>query len=142
MTVKNAMQFVELCENTLGWVPDSSKPLLTARRIMAGRLKQAIAKDPGKLTWHNLELAVEMLRRRRQPITSPVYVIYKVDEALEMAHAPAPARPLGDLMEKALAVEMALDTDESRYWVGRLVRAQGDARREVYDEWHAERGQS
>lgn len=139
MTAHNATELVVLCENALGWVPDSSMPLWKARSIQAGRLKTAVAKDPRKLTWHNLELAVELLRRERQTISSPMFVIYKVDEALRLAQAPV-SRPIGELIDAAIGREMAAPTERGSYWVGRFSRAVGKARLEVHAEWFAERG--
>lgn len=142
MTVRNATEFVVLCENALGWVPDPNVSLHKARMVMAGRLKREIAKDPHKMTWANLELAVEMLRRKRQPIKSPLYVTYKVDEALQESNRPAPVRPLGELIDQAVAREQDSADERSAYWLGRLTRAAGKYRQEAYDEWAAERGAS
>jgi hypothetical protein len=138
MAVKNATEFVVLCENTLGYNPDPTKELWRARSIMAGRLNKAIKAKPLLYTWANLELAVELLRRQRQPVASPMYVLYKVEEALKAAAA-AQVRPLGELVDEAIAAERALPEPDER-WVQQLTRAVGKYRQDALDEWRAERG--
>ncbi len=139
MTVKNATEFVVHCENTLGWVPDETKELWKARSIQAGRLNKAVKKNPALYTWANLELAVELLRRRRQPIKSPMFVLYVVEEALRLAREEQ-ARPLGELVEEAIAAEYSKPELTSQDWIGQLTRAVGKYRQDAYDEWKAERG--
>lgn len=139
MTVRTATEFVEMCENVLGWTPDSSKPLWKARQIMAGRVNKTRASNPTLYSWLNLELTVEWLRRKRQMIQSPLFVFYKVEEAVREANRPEPPRPLTDLIAAALADEM-MNPTPSDFWVGRLTRSAGLARQDVYDEWVAERG--
>ncbi len=139
MTVKNATEFVVLCENTLGWVPDETKELWKARSIQAGRLNKAIKKNPALYTWPNLELAVELLRRRRQPIKSPMFVLYVVEDALRLARQEQ-ARPLADLVDEAIAFEHSQPALTSHSWIGQLTRAVGKYRQDAYDEWKAERG--
>lgn len=138
MTVKNATEFVVLCENTLGYNPDPTKELWKARSIMAGRLNKAIKAKPHLYTWENLELAVELLRRQRQPVASPMFVLYKVEEALKAAAA-AQIRPLGELIDEAVAAERSLP-QPSQDWIDQLTRAVGKYRKDALDEWQAERG--
>ena len=140
MTITNATGLVVLCENRLGWVPDQTKELWKARAIQAGRLNKAIAKNPALYTWHNLELAVELLFRQRQPIQSPMFVLYQVEEAVKLAAKQAEPRPLGELIDEAIAVEQAQPSSQQHNWVGQLTRAVGSYRRDAYDEWLAERG--
>jgi hypothetical protein len=139
MTVKNATEFVVHCENTLGWVPDETKELWKARSIQAGRLNKAIKTKPHLYTWANLELAVEYLRRKRQPIKSPMFVLYVVEDALRLASQES-ARPLADLIDEAIRLERAQPALTSDSWVGQLTRAVGTYRPDAYDEWKAERG--
>ena len=91
MTARTTMQLVKACENVLGWTPNPSMPLSTARTVAARRLGKEMAKDPEKFSLHNLELAIELCRRQRQPIKSPLYLIHKVDEAVAAANVPASA---------------------------------------------------
>lgn len=140
MTVKNATELVVHIENTLGWTPDTDRmPLWKARAVEAGKLNAAIRKNPKLLTWVNLELAVEYLRRKRQPVKSPVGVTYFVEKALDKAHQEA-SRPLGELVDEALRAEYSRNDDLTNLWVTRLIRAEGNARAEVYAEWQQERG--
>lgn len=140
--IKNATEFVKMVENTLGWAPplESTKPLWQVRSIEAGKVNRKIATNPNLYTWHNLELAVEYLRRRRQPVKSPVGVLFKVEAALGEANAPAPISNLGDEINRAIEVELSHAREGHEEWVGRLIRADGSARRDVLDTWRAERG--
>lgn len=134
------MQLVKACENVLGWTPPASMPLTTARTIAARRLGKEMAKDPERLTPRNLELAIELCRRQRQQIKSPLYLIYKVDEAVAAANVATAQSDIATLMEQAIAFEMDSDPSEEReYWLGRLVLARGRFRDEVYAEWAAAR---
>lgn len=139
MTVKNATEFVVHCENTLGYVPDETKELWKARSIQAGRLNKAIKTKPQLYTWANLELAVEYLRRKRQPIKSPLFALYVVEDALRLARQEQD-RPLGELIDEALHFERANSALTSHSWVDQLTRAVGKYRQDAYDEWKAERG--
>ena len=137
--VKNAIEFVQLVENTLGWAPplDDTTPLFKRRAIEAGKVKSKIAKNPTLYTWHNLELAVEYLRRKRQGVKSPVGVLYKVEQAIAAANAPAPISSVGEDINRAIEVELSHGKEGSEDWVGRLIRADGPGRREVLDAWQA-----
>jgi hypothetical protein len=132
---------VDLCrhvENTLGFVLDPSKPPWKARQIEAGKLKRKRATDPELYSVENLLLTVEYLRQRRQEVKSPAAVCWFVQEALERALK----EPTVD--ELASLIQAAIDQEQSRpggaEWIGRLTRARGDARAEVYREWEAARG--
>jgi hypothetical protein len=141
--VRNATTFVVAVENTLGWSPPSeeitdAKPLWKHRSIMAGRVNKAVAKDPKLYTWENLELAIEYCRRKKIEVKSPLGVLYKVKAALEVANV----EHVGDLtqqMQEAVDWELANQHEGYHDWVGRLVRADGTARRDVLDRWRRER---
>lgn len=137
MTVRNATELVVLIENTLGWTPPDHLPLWKSRSVEAGKINRQVEANPRLYTWHNLELAVEYLRRKRQPVKSPVGVIYAVEKALEDAAAPPVQRPLGELIDSALAWEHEHELPDSAKWIGWLTRASGNARQGVYDEWVA-----
>lgn len=132
------MHIVQLCEQELGWVPDPAVALWRARMVAAGRLNQAIKKDPLRLTRRNLELAVALLRRERQPIASPMLLVHKVDEAVKAAAA-EPQQSVSQLMEAAVAQEMGMGDARASFWIGRLTRAAGSGRTQVYEQWRAER---
>lgn len=137
MTVRNATELVVLIENTLGWTPPDDVPLWKSRAREAGKINAAIKRNPKLHSLANLELAVEYLRRKRQPVKSPVGVIYAVEKALEDAAAPPVQRPLGELIDSALAWEHEHELPDSAKWIGWLTRASGNARQGVYDEWVA-----
>lgn len=142
MTVKNVAELVLLCENVLGWTPASGVPLVRARKALAQRLTNEMRKQPQKLTLRNLELTVELLRRERAPIRSPLFLIHRVDDAIAAANAVPPVTPIAERIEAALAIERAKAEfdDRADHWVDRLIRVRGPYRAEVYAEWHAERG--
>lgn len=133
------LDFVIHVENTLGWVPEVSdkKPLWKVRAIEAGRIKKAVEKDPHRLTRHNLELAVEYLRRKRQPVKSPYGVIYYVDRALEMSNSEPVVSDLAAEIAAAKQREFTEAKEGWEYWVGRFVRAEGSGRLAVLNEWRA-----
>ena len=137
--IRHATDFIIHCENTLGWVPDETKELWKARSIQAGRLNKAIAKKPSLYTWENLELAVEFLRRKRQPIKSPMFVLYVVEDALRAAQE-AQVRPLGEQIDEAIAAEYSQPELTSMTWVDQLSRSVGQYRQDTLTEWRAERG--
>lgn len=140
MTSKTASQVVLRCEQILGWVPDTSVPLWKARAIAAHRLKIAMGKNPW-VTWEHLDLAIEMLRQRKEPVRSPAYLVYKVPEALRLANDAPELSEVERNIERALDFEMRTPDDTvSRKWIGRFVRARGAGRKDVYNEWLRERG--
>lgn len=138
------MTFVTAVENTLGWAPPEgevteAKPLWKHRTIMAGRVNKAVAKDPNLYTWENLELAIEYCRRKKIEVKSPIGVLYKVKAALDLANTTA----VGDVSQQVQAAidwELSNQRDGYHDWVGRLVRADGSARRDVVERWRRERG--
>lgn len=142
MAIKNAKEFVELVENQLGWAPPieevtERKPLWKHRIIMAGRVKKVIEKDPNLYTWHNLELAIEFCRRKRIEIKSPMGVLYKVKQAVD-ASADTKVTDLEAERNAAIEWELAHQRPGHEEWVGRLVRADGSARRDVLELWRSE----
>lgn len=140
MTVKNATQLLLLIENQLGWVPqydDETKPLWKARAIHAGRINKKIKENPKLYTWANLELAVELIRRKREIIRGPLAVFFWVEEALELSNTPAVVRPLDVLITEAERIEHERADDESPTWLRRFSRALGNGRQGVYDDWVA-----
>lgn len=143
MAIKNAKEFVELVENQLGWAPPMEevterKPLWKHRIIMAGRVKKAIEKDPNLYTWHNLDLAIEYCRRKKIEVKSPMGVLYKVRQAVDMANV-VPSTDLEGAIEAAIEWESTEQRPGHAEWVGRLVRADGSARRDVLELWRRER---
>lgn len=136
MTAK-PMDVVHLVEQTLGWAPaPDGKPLWKARAIEAAKLKRKIATNPGLYSWHNLELAVEWCRRHKETVPSPVSICWRVERALREANAPRAPRPIGDLVDEAMELEMSrLESPGAHEWVVRFTRATGDARLDVLDEW-------
>lgn len=143
MTIKTAKQLLEHLSNELGWVPEESatRPHYMVINTHAQHINAAIARKPKLHTWANLELAVAYLRAKRKTITSPLAVFAYIEPALKLAPVVV-ARPLGDLIDGAIAQETSLQLPGWEEWRDRLARAFGEYRREVYAEWQAERGDS
>lgn len=142
-TISKALGFIKHCEDVLGWLPNPNPrvPRTQARRQCATRLVAAMKEDPERYTWHNLLLAVELVRREKTVIRSPLYLLHRVDDALKLANAPVAEVPLEEAIRAALMRESVTPDDErSRYWTVRFTRATGRYRREAYDAWLAERG--
>lgn len=135
-----AKEVIRACENVLGWVPPRGMPLSTARTLYAAKLEKAAQEQPGLVTERNLLLAVELCRRERTPIQSPMFLCHRIKDALRLAASPEAERPLGTQVDEALTREGMRADDESSYWRGRLMRASGNARAEVLQEWREARG--
>lgn len=130
----NATQFVELVENRLGWDPASKYPKLPywkAVRAEAGQVNKKVASDPDLYTYEHLALAVELLVRERKQST-PLGVFAHVERALSKAPVVEEVRPLEDQI--ADAVDEAVELGEFD-WADRLVRASGQHRAKVLEEW-------
>lgn len=133
--VRNATEVVVACENTLGWVPDESKPLWQARAIAASILKKTMTKH--KVTLEQVELAIEYCRRKRQHIKQPASLVFYVERALEMANEPVVVSDLTTAVEEALRWEQMNEDHFSLGWITRLTRATSDYRGEVLSDWKA-----
>lgn len=136
MTVRNATEFVELVENTLGWEPPVTKPRWRALMVEAGKVKRRIAGDPELYSWANLELTVRWLRQQGKPVT-PVGVCWFVPDAIAAAPASEVTSALAGRVHQAVVEAMVAGEPD---WVERLARATGDARRAVLADWEAHRG--
>ena len=126
---------IRVIESRLGWAPANSDPH-KARGLEVMKLKCAAVKNPA-VTPENLRLAVEYCVRKRVHIGEPLELIRWIRQALELAVAPETVTDLDSRVRAAIELESARGGADSEYWVGRLVRAQGDARADVLAEWVA-----
>lgn len=136
--VRTNVDFVRHVENTLGVILDPSKPPWKARQIEAGKLKRKRETNKKLYTIDNLLLTVEWLRQRRQHVKSAAAVCWHVERALK--EAPEPELAPDEFEQRyayAIRVEQHLGETE---WLGRLLRARGDARKELLSEWEAAQG--
>lgn len=142
MTVRNAKQLLLLIENQLGWAPANPQKQEYWRLMSthAGRINKKVTENPQLYSWRNLELAVAFLKKRRIAVKSPMLVFYVVPSALELANESEQPRPLADLIDSAIEYEMRHELPGFEKWCERLVRAFGEARREVYAQWAKARG--
>lgn len=131
--------FIVFVENQLGWTPETSekKPLWKARAIEVAKLKKKMATDPNLYTWDNLALAVEYLRHKRQPVTSPVAVCWFVKDALKDAVERPTLTDLGEAVQAAIDWEKRHQIPGFAEWIITLTRAHGSARGAVLDEWRS-----
>lgn len=132
MTSKNWVDVVIATENNLGWLPRGNVHRARARE--ASKLSKA-AESNVKVTFANLDLAIAMLRKRKQPVKTPYGLVYHIDEALELAYIPPPVSDLSAQIRAALDAEHARDDEDSKEWIGRLVRSQGSGRQGALAAW-------
>lgn len=142
MTFRTATDVVVACENVLGYNLDTAKcGVLQARRVQAGILKKVMAKHPG-VTFEDLELALAWSYAKRQPVHVPAGLVYRVEQAKELAGTPPPVlSAVSATVEAALSWELAQPAPD-RSWIGKLTRAHGSAREDLLKNWTgAGRGQ-
>lgn len=140
MTVTKTTDLVTLISNQLGWAPplDDNRPPWKVKATEASKLSRGIAKDPALYTFANLELAVEYMRRKHITPHSPLAVLTFVKPALKAANT-VEVRPLGELVDEAIAYEYEQQAPGWEKWASRLTNAFGAYRQEVYDAWRADR---
>lgn len=134
LTQKDAKAFIQRLENTLGYLPRNRSQDVTL-------LLKAMEDKPTLYTWHNLDLAVEMLRRQRKTVHTSRAILLYVEQAVALANAPVVTTPIADLIEAAIAHEQEHRADGFEAWIGKLIRSKGDYRHEVYADWLAARQQ-
>lgn len=140
MRARGTVDIVRKCENVLGWAANARMSAGRERALQVRRLNKAIAEQP-QVTIESLELAIEYLRGKRQPIQSPIYLTYVVSEALAHANLARTDTPAAERIEQAIAKEQQTPHEpRAQYWVGRLTRASGAGREIALTEWRAERG--
>lgn len=132
------LDVVVSCENNLGWLPTGNQPIYKARAREASKLAKA-GETNRQVTPDNLELAIAYLRREKRPVKTPYGLIHFIPDALAAAHTPFTASDLTDAIRAALDVENGRPQDEdTKYWIGRLVRSQGPSREQTLREWKEE----
>jgi hypothetical protein len=91
------------------------------------------------LSIEDLWIAAQFCKAQRLVITEPFQLTKHITAAKRWNAALAQRETrssLGQRMENAVTRELAIDRgDESGEWIGRLLRAQGDAREEVLAAW-------
>lgn len=137
-SVRTSSDLVRWCENMLGWLPPEDKPVWKSRSVEAGKLNRK-RKGDRKMTIANLLLAGEYCRAHRIEIKSPVALCFYVEKAMKLAQEQETVSDLAADMTAALTYERALPEPDPT-WVTRLIRAQGDVRAEVLEEWRQARG--
>lgn len=135
-----ATQIVVQCENMLGWTPSDKVPLYKARALEARKLNAQMEKDPEKVTFDNLELAIEWSRKKRLPVKAPVALIYRIDKALEDVAVIEQHEDIARLIDDAVTKELTDKAFGYDAWVEKLYRARGAGRHTIYARWREARG--
>lgn len=140
VTLKNYMDFVILCENQLGWLPDTDKhPLFKARAIEVAKLKRKIAERPKLYTWPNLVRTVKYCQNKKISVASPAAVCWKVESMLKEVGAQQVISDVGEKIQLAVAWEQQHNLEGMADWVSQLTRTTGDIRKAVLAEWRKAR---
>lgn len=129
-----ALAFLQVVENTLGWDPGKRGSRRRGQELYVGKVLDKIATNPQLYTWDNLGLAVELVRRKRHVIQSPLNVFSFVEEAVELAYVPI-ERPLDEEMAEATRLEYSRTDPDAELWLMRLARAADHARADVLQMW-------
>ncbi len=125
------MDVVLGCENYLGWQPRNPRqPLWQARSVEIARLQKS--GSPVEHLW----LALEYCRRKRL-LSSPSALIYKIQDALAIAHAPTTPTDAAQQITNAVRWEHDRDDSNSLRWIHRLTRCSGPGREDVLAEWRS-----
>jgi hypothetical protein len=129
-TFRTATEFVLAVENMLGWAAEETptKPLWKVRQVEAGKINRKRKEDPELYSWENLEI-------ERIAVKSPVGVLWKVQKALAERPREERPRPLGELIEEAVAHEQSQQRAGWQEWLISLQRAQGNYREDLLREW-------
>lgn len=122
-------EFCKLVEAHLGWEAPAGAPH-QRYRAEASKVKKKIATNPDLYTWHNLQLAVALLRREKKP-RSPVGVFSHVNRALDLSLDRD--TDVEEQIRKVVAYETALGDPAG--WAVRFARATGAYRAEALAEW-------
>lgn len=126
------------CENTLGWQPPAGEPLTKARARVTRQILRQLEEQPD-LTLHDLKLAIELMRERRMTLFSPASLIHFVAEARDRGASTDVQGPLELQVQAAKRWELEHELPGYDDWLTRLVRARGDFRADVLDEWRTAR---
>lgn len=129
-------------EGSLGWTPRASGGMERQRQLAleVSKLKRACAKNPTLLTIDNLELSLVWCWQQRLKVTSPVALVYHVEDALKEANQPKPEVDIITQRDEAISFEKHLDDEHSPHWLQRLNRARGVGLVDVLDIWRFTRG--
>lgn len=137
--VRTSTDLVKHIENTLGWCQpwDDLRPAWKVRSIEAGKINRAIKRNPKLYTMENLLLAVEYLRIRKQPVKSPIGVIYTVEKAIKEMPKPEKVTDLAAARERALERvrdRYPLNHPERGRWIRRLQNSKGQVFLDALEE--------
>lgn len=140
--MKTLTDIVIGCENFLGYIPPRKpgSPVWKARATEVVKLKKAMEGVPNA-TIENLALALEYSRRKRMGIKSPITLIFRIPDALELVYREKPMTDIATEIAAAIGWEKERNDELSLRWIHQLTRAAGPGRTEALSEWReASRG--
>lgn len=123
-------EFMRHVENTLGWHPPKG---YAAQGAYAQRISARMGESEA-FTWHNLELAVELLRREKLP-RSPMGVFHHVARAVAMEVDVE--EDLDVAVRNAIAIEVAKGDPDG--WESRFTRCHPLYREQLLTEYRSTR---
>jgi hypothetical protein len=126
------MDIIIDCENSLGWARPAGEEW-KVRALQHHILRKAMIKR--HLTDRDLRLSLNLCKRRRQPITSPLELLTYVEEAREMGREDLPSSDLDTRIRAAIDWELGHADEHMQYWVNRMTRSTGPVRAMVLTEW-------
>jgi hypothetical protein len=129
-------EIVLAAERYLGWIAPRGMALWQARQAEVKKLKHAMKKVG--VTTTDVAFALEMSRRQRNPVDSPAALVWRVEQARELAVDERRVE-LDVQIQEAIDFEMDVQMDGWDQWVSRLSRCSGQMRREVFNEWAEQR---
>lgn len=141
-SVTTLTDIVNMCENQLGVMIDHpTKPRWRVVQVEVGKLKRTQRKHWRDLAVDDLRNVVEWCATNKEPLESPVGLVYLSERALEERdeRLEPPERDIDWNIRRAIECEHRIDDVVSQYWIGRLTRARGKARKTVFNDWYTER---
>lgn len=115
---------------------DESIPYYKYRMNEIAKLKRVMAKRG--TTVQQLVLCARYCEQHRVPIKH-MFKLFDYYQPARREQREQLVTALARAIEQAISQEREHPRDDSDYWIGRLVRAQGDARQEVLAEWRETR---
>jgi hypothetical protein len=132
--MSDLMDLIVDAENLLGYEPPrNGLPVYRVRAAEHRKLTRAL--ESRQYCVADLRLAFNYCLRRRQPITRLHELVDLIPVAKDLAAAPDTLIDVAHAIAEAVQWEADNKDELTRYWLGRLARAEGPIRAEVVAEW-------
>jgi hypothetical protein len=134
LEMNEVMGIVKQCENQLGWQPPRTK---SGRLYYSGQVRviEWLMKHDPMVTVDNLKLAIAYSRRKRLSVKQPAFLVYRIEDALALTNIERKPTKTEEIVDNAIAWENRHPDPKSDYWIGRLMRANGEGRLVAVSEW-------